>query len=112
MKTIITGSRSITSYAAVCRAVEDSAFDITEVVSGAVRGVDQLGERYANEHGIPIKRFPAKWDEYGKRAGYLRNEEMAVYANAVILLWDGESKGTRHMWQLAIKHGLKVFVDF
>ena len=41
-------------------------------------------------------------------AGYLRNKQMAEYADALIAFWDGESKGTKHMIDLAKKNGLKV----
>jgi predicted Rossmann fold nucleotide-binding protein DprA/Smf involved in DNA uptake len=63
MKTIIAGSRDITDYALVVRAVVESKFCITEVVSGTASGVDKLGERYALEKGIAIKSFPAAWDD-------------------------------------------------
>ena len=45
-----------------------------EFVSGTARGADTLGEKYAYIHGYNVKRFPANWDLYGKRAGYIRNE--------------------------------------
>lgn len=43
------------------------------------------------------------------------NEQMARYASEVIgasliAFWDGISKGTKHMIDLANKHGLRVFV--
>ena len=67
------------------------------IVSGCAEGADKLGERYANEHNMRIERYPAKWDKYGKAAGPLRNERMAEVADAVIVFWDGESKGTKSM---------------
>jgi hypothetical protein len=70
---------------------------ITEVVSGKARGADSLGERYASEFGIIVAKFPADWNRFGKRAGYVRNEEMAHYADKAVVFWDGISKGSRHM---------------
>ena len=67
-------------------------------------------KKYANERGYPIKQFPADWNKYGKSAGYKRNEEMAKYADALIAFWDGKSKGTKHMIDLAKRYGLKVKV--
>ena len=81
-----------------------------EIVSGTARGVDQMGERYALKNNIPVKRFPANWDKYGKRAGYLRNDEMAKYADALIAFWNGTSRGTGHMIDLAKRNGLEVTV--
>lgn len=81
-----------------------------EIVSGTARGADQLGERYAAERGLSIKRFPADWDRDGKSAGYLRNVRMAEYADAAIVFWDGVSKGSKHMVDVAKKKGLPVRV--
>lgn len=110
MRVIIAGSRSITSYATVCEAIKASGFDITKVVSGCARGVDQNGEEWAFNHKIPVKLFHAFWNEEGKQAGPRRNQRMAEYAEALIAIWDGLSPGTRDMIERANKHGLKVFV--
>lgn len=110
MKTIIAGSRNITNYEALQHAVTKSQFTITEVVSGGARGADKLGEDYAHNNSLQLTTMPADWNAHGKRAGYLRNEEMANYAEALIALWDGHSSGTKHMINLAKRKGLKVFV--
>lgn len=110
MRTIIAGSRDITNITSVYRAIAESEFTITLVLSGCARGVDELGEQYADYMNIPIQRFPANWDEYGKSAGYIRNQLMADSADALIAVWDGVSKGTKHMIDIAHKKGLKVFV--
>lgn len=110
MRTIIAGSRGITDYQAVCDAVIESGFDITVAVSGTARGVDQLGERWARGHGVPVDRFPAQWDRDGKSAGYKRNVVMAILSDALIALWDGKSRGTKHMIDEAKRRGLRVYV--
>lgn len=98
MRLIIAGSRLITDYTILQYAIAQSDFsNITEVVSGCARGVDTLGERWANESGIPIKEFRADWGRFGRAAGKYRNADMADYADAAIILWDGESKGTLDM---------------
>lgn len=108
MRVIIAGSRTIRDYKAICSAIWLSGFVITEVVSGTASGVDSLGERWATEKGIPIKRFSAEWEKYGRSAGPRRNKQMAVYANALILVWDGKSSGSRHMLCVARTMGLRV----
>ncbi len=110
MKVIIAGSRTITCPAIVSTAIADSGFEITEVVSGGARGVDKVGERIARDFGIKVRRFPANWEMYGKAAGPMRNREMAKYADAAIVVWDGVSSGSKHMIDTAKKAGLKVFV--
>jgi hypothetical protein len=97
MRVIIAGSRSIVDYDQVLVAVDNSDFYIKEVVSGAARGVDALGERYALENSLPCMQFHADWDKYGRRAGPIRNSEMAKYADAAIVVWDASSTGSRNM---------------
>lgn len=70
---------------------------ITEVVCGMARGVDSLGKSWAIENKISVKEFPANWEKYGKRAGILRNQQMADYADRAVLFWDYASKGTANM---------------
>lgn len=109
MKTIIAGSRNFNDYD-LLEAVLLKHSDITEIISGCARGADSLGEKFALEHSIPIKKFPADWNTYGKSAGYRRNEQMAYYGDRLIAFWDGQSKGTKHMIDLARKVGLEVEV--
>lgn len=97
MKIIIAGSREITSFSLLKDAIAQNDFSIGEVVSGCARGVDKLGERWATEHGIPIKRMRANWGKFGAAAGQYRNWEMAEYADGLLALWDEESRGTLHM---------------
>ena len=110
MKVIIAGGRTFNDYDLLCQSC-DKALSLQteiEIVSGTANGTDKLGEKYANEKEYPIKQFPADWDKYGKSAGYKRNEEMAKYADALIAFWDGKSKGTKHMIDLAKRYELKV----
>jgi hypothetical protein len=109
-KVIIAGSRKFNNYELLCHTcnMEFNLQTEIEIVSGTAYGADKLGERYAIEKGYPIKKFPADWDKYGKSAGYKRNEEMAKYADSLIVFWDGKSKGTKHMIDLANRYGLKI----
>lgn len=110
MKVIIAGSRAVTDYETVRQAIVRSGFPVTHVISGAARGVDQLGERWAKDHALPLLRMPADWTTYGRSAGYRRNEDMAGVADALIAIWDGHSPGTRHMIETGRQRGLRVFV--
>lgn len=73
-------------------------------------GADIHGETVARSMGIPVARFPADWEQYGRSAGVRRNAQMAQYADALIAVWDGESRGTKSMINLAVANGLIVFV--
>lgn len=94
MKVIIAGSRTIDDYNEVELAMKESGFSPTEIVSGGARGVDQLGEAWAVSHGIPFIQFIPDWETQGRYAGFLRNIQMADYADAAVFCWDGQSKGT------------------
>ncbi len=110
MKVIIAGSRDFNDYRRlkmVCDFYLQNETDI-EVVSGTAKGADKLGEQYAKELDYKLTQFPANWDEYGRAAGFKRNLEMANYADCLIAFWDGESKGTKMMIELAEQKGLNV----
>jgi hypothetical protein len=111
MRVVVAGSRRFTDYAKL-KAILDDQHDhhtpITVVISGTARGADTLGERWGHERGVPVIRFPALWDLLGKRAGYVRNEQMAMTCDGLIAFWVEGSKGTQHMIDLARKHNKPV----
>lgn len=122
IRIIVAGSRNITHQPTVDAAI-NAAFNQwlseaedwkvwmgPEIVSGGAHGVDFCGEKYAKKRGFPLKIFPADWDRYGKRAGYLRNQIMAEYADALIAVWDGESRGTAHMINIMEALGKPVYI--
>lgn len=136
VRIIIAGGREFNDYDLLKKSVLDIIFDLEcrntvtgignysrvkekhliEFISGTARGADKLGEKFVAESIWSVKRFPADWNTYGKRAGYIRNEQMAKYAmsdnsyGVLIAFWDGKSRGTMHMIDLAKKHGLEVHV--
>lgn len=112
MRVIIAGSRTFNAvdYPLIEEACLASTYWYTEVISGTAEGVDALGEHFAKLMGIPVRRFPADWDRYGRSAGIRRNEEMAKNADALVAIWDGRSKGTSHMIAEARRRQLLVYV--
>ena len=110
MKVIIAGGRTITDYSLVYSALAESQFIPTEIVSGMAPGVDTLAIQYAQENNLPLKEFHADWKTHGRSAGPRRNREMANYADALIAIWDGESRGTKNMIEEATKRNLQVYV--
>lgn len=111
MKLIIAGSRDIrVSSDELFEIIEKLGilYDIKEIVSGCATGIDTNAIAFAQQYGIKLKKFPANWERYGKLAGPRRNLEMANYASALLLIWDGKSKGSRNM--LARMNGMKKTV--
>lgn len=121
MKTIICGSRDFSDYEELCLAIQKSGISITQVVSGTDPGTDKLSERWARENGVKVAKFKPKWDDithpkalirtnsYGKYnalAGFIRNEEMAMYAEACIAIDTGS---TDDMIEKAREKELEVY---
>ena len=113
-KVIIAGGRDFSDYELLLEKCDYYLTEKTnvEVVSGGAKGADILGERYAKERNLPLKIFLADWVTLGKRAGFVRNKEMAEYADALIAFWDKTSKGTKHMIDIAKEKGLSVKVVY
>lgn len=95
-KWIIAGSRNFQNYPKMCEELDKIRDSIGEIVCGEALGADTLGRTYAYDNAIPIKSFPADWS-LGKAAGFIRNKQMAEYADKAIVFWDGESVGTQDM---------------
>ena len=112
MRIIIAGGREFYDYEYLKKSVNSVIVNLNkseiEIVSGVAKGADTLGEDFAREYGYPIKRFHADWDKFKKGAGYKRNAEMAKYSDILIAFWNGESRGTQHMINLANRSNLQV----
>ena len=80
------------------------------VISGTAQGADKLGEKYAGMHKYKVTQMPADWERFGKRAGYLRNEEMAKIAHACIVFWKDQSHGSKNMIEIARAKGIPTAV--
>ena len=80
------------------------------IVSGHCYGVDLMGERYARDRKLGCEIYEAEWSRYGPAAGPRRNRQMAERADALIAVWDGESRGTGNMIAVAAEKGLQIRV--
>lgn len=112
IRLIVSGSRGFNDYDLLKNEIEKLNVTIKEIVSGGAKGADKLGERYATEKGIPIQQFIPDWDKNGKRAGILRNTEMAKYADEAIIFNMG-TPGSNNMiatmkWFKKKAHPIKI----
>lgn len=107
MKVAIIGSRGLS--------VEDFSpylpKEVTEIVSGGARGIDQCARRYAQAHGLKLTEFLPDYEQFGRGAPLRRNLTIIDYADQVLAFWDGESRGTRFVIENCKKQGkpLRVF---
>lgn len=105
---LVAGSRTFDDYSLLCSTLDRLLVNHESVciVSGGARGADALAERYAIDHDLALRVFPADWNRFGKSAGYRRNREMhefiAQHADrGCVCFWDGSSRGTAHNFTLA-----------
>lgn len=113
-KVIIAGGRDMTNYQwaskQISHVLEKLPKDKTMIVEGGAKGADACGRQWAIDNDYHYTTFPAYWDLHGKAAGHIRNAEMADYSTHLIAFWEGKSRGTKGMIELAKKNGLKVVV--
>lgn len=113
VKLIIAGTRDFEDYSTLKAVIQDQGLIDEEnliIISGMARGADLLGVRWAIQYKRPLIRMPADWDKYGRRAGYIRNSEMADVGTHLLALWDSKSRGTKNMIDIACDKGLEVCV--
>lgn len=61
-----------------------------------------MAERYADRHRLSKYIMRPRYDLYGRAAPLKRNEKMVDMADAVLVVWDGHSKGAQYT--LKYKH--------
>lgn len=110
MRVLICGDRNFSDKSLLDYTL--AKFDITEVVEGEARGADTMAREWAEEHNIPVLKFPADWDKYGKGAGIIRNLQMLNEGKPdyVIAFLSPKSVGTANMINQTKSAGLGVHV--
>ena len=100
---VVAGSRGFDNYERLSAELDKLLAGRTNVtiISGAARGADRLGEKYAKAHGYKLEQVPAQWAKYHQGAGPIRNKQMVKTADAVLVFWDNESSGTRNIIECA-----------
>lgn len=119
MRVLVCGSRDFDNEALLFCLLEGlfgSSCGQDVIIEGEARGADRLAATWGDAHGIPVERYPADWDQYGKRAGYVRNQQMldegkpelvvAFYAD------QARTKGTAMMVDIARKAGVECWEIF
>ena len=122
VRIIIAGGRDFTNYQLMkeefhefCQGISapdgsDYSYDDACIISGMARGADKLGIKLADELGIQTAKYPARWQQYGSSAGYIRNDEMASNGTHLLAFHDGSSRGTAHMINRAKAKSLDVTI--
>jgi predicted Rossmann fold nucleotide-binding protein DprA/Smf involved in DNA uptake len=108
MKAAVIGSRTFDSYQFMEQILR--FYDITLIISGGAKGADACAKQYAHSNGISYREYLPDWDQYGKRAGFLRNRQIVNDAEIVIAFWDSVSKGTKNSVDIANDMGKEVYI--
>lgn len=112
MRLAVVGSRSFRDYTDLEKTLSfiHKKVPITRIISGGAKGADSLAEQWARENSVDTQVFIPDWETYGKRAGFLRNKQIVDYSEAVVVFWDGKSKGSQHSMKLAKEQGKSVLI--
>ena len=106
MKLFIAGSRSITDF----DLSEYVPPEVELIISGGAKGVDALAEAYADRHKISKLILRPQYQRYGRAAPLKRNEKMVELADAVLVVWDGRSRGAKYTIESAKKQNKPLTV--
>lgn len=124
IRIIVAGTRTFSDYELLRSKLDDFVSKLKQkhpdkqvvIITGAAKGADKLGSLYARNHNIPLKEFPADWNTYGRAAGPIRNQQMSDYAlhevPVLIVFWDGESRGTKNMINIAKRHNVQTEIVY
>jgi hypothetical protein len=110
LKIVVAGGRDFNDKDIIFSCLDKIVKKDDIIISGHASGVDSWGECYADVHGLQLEIYPAQWGVYGKSAGPIRNEQMAKIADKVILFWNGKSRGTYNMLQMAKKYQCEIVI--
>lgn len=110
MKVVVAGTRTLRDPRIVADAIAASGFTPTLIIHGGCCGVDTLAGDWARGNGIPTEAYPADWDRHGRAAGPRRNQHMVDVADALVAVWDGASRGTRSIIEMAKRKGIPTHI--
>lgn len=108
MKVLVCGSRNFNDYGLLERTLDE--YDITEIIEGEARGADLAAARYGEAKGIPVQRYPANWELFGRRAGPIRNSQMLKEGqpDMVVAFRFPNSRGTQNMIDQSLRKNIPV----
>lgn len=114
MRILVTGSRDWTDEAcieAAFRSISNYPEYVTLVSGACPTGADAMAENIAAELGWNVETYPADWEQYGKRAGFIRNSHMVeLGADLCLAFIKNESRGASMTADLARAAGIRLEV--
>lgn len=110
MRVLVFGSRTFSDVVFLFETLDKfhATYDFSTVIEGEAPGADTLAREWAEVRHIDVEPYPARWEEYGRAAGPIRNTQMLLEGRPEMAFGfiDGaiiNSKGSKNMWQQALK---------
>jgi len=97
----VVGSRNFTNYEQMKRILKPYLPFI--LITGGASGADSLAEQFAVEYDLEVLIHYPEWNKYGRKAAYVRNSFIIRDCEFLIAFWNGHSKGTKMVIELAKK---------
>lgn len=108
MRILVCGGRDFSDSNLVSKVLNEYQSHKPTIIHGAAKGADSLSNYWAYENDCDVIAYPANWDKYGKRAGYIRNVQMLNEGKPDLVIAFPGGKGTQMMINLAEAAGIPV----
>lgn len=114
MRILVTGSRDWTDKRSIakklCLFIRPTDGQVVTLVSGnCPMGADFMAEEVARNLEWNVELHPANWELHGKRAGFIRNQEMVnAGADLCLAFIKNKSKGATMTANLSEEAGIKT----
>ena len=101
MKLLVCGGRDFENAQLVSEVLNPYLDKTLIIIQGGAKGADTLAWNWAVSNKVSWMTYPADWDKYGKRAGYIRNVQMLNESKPDLVIAFPGGKGTKMMINLA-----------
>ncbi len=122
MRVLVCGGRNYNDYDELSFVLEDIACEYSQeykadenwlptditIITGGATGADTLANKWAVTNWTQYKEYKADWNQYGKAAGAIRNQQMIDEGKPDLVIAFPGGKGTKDMISRAKKAGIEV----
>ena len=105
---LVCGGRNYRDYHALDSAIKGLPQQPSMIIQGGAPGADQLAKQWAKKNSIHCAEVPAMWNEFGNKAGPLRNKAMLLLKPDMCLAMPGGT-GTDNMIKQCVGVGIKTY---
>ena len=92
------------------RAVKESGFNVTEIVSWPRNKMVASLRELASRRNINLRTFKTNWHQSGLDAPNVRDRKLLQYADCLIVIWDYRSPDIRELLSKAYASNVPTYV--